>query len=224
MPSSPTSPQNSPARCSEGREAPRPFPSKTSEGSPMCGTTCDECGWMKRVFRRRIAAVNRNGGFYRGRESMGGERQYMCTRRSLRTTSFCFLFCCDVASEILVQGYVRRPNRLTHAIDPLIGRELVAAKGLARQASAHSTQEAGDSFAQPRLVALTLSINHSSFAGAELERYLRPIRIRSFLSRARRPSLLENRTGSNAAETRCGSEEARRSSRNGRPKDRASSS
>ncbi len=109
----------------------------------------------------------------------------MCTRRSLRTTSFGFLFCCDVASESLVRGFVRRPNRLTHAINLLFGRELVAAKGLARQASAHSTQEAGDSFAQPRLVALTLGINHSSFVGAELERYLRPIRIRSFLSRAR---------------------------------------
>ena len=124
----------------------------------------------------------------------------MCTRRSLRRRS---LDCCDVAIENL--------DRHTHANDLLFGRELVAAKGLARQASAHSTQEAGDSFAQPRLVALTLSINHSSFVGAELERYLRPIRIRSFLSRAR----YDHRywkivLGSIAAERRCGSEEARR--------------
>ena len=42
--------------------------SATSEGSPM-GRPCGECGWMKRVCRRRIAAVKRNGGIYRGRES-----------------------------------------------------------------------------------------------------------------------------------------------------------
>ncbi len=125
----------------------------------------------------------------------------MCKRRSLRRRSLDLG--CDVAIENLV--------RLTHANDLLFGRELVAAKGLARQASAHSTLEAGDSFAQPRLVALTLNINHSSFVGAELERYLRPIRIRSFLSRAR----YDHRywkivLGSIAAETRGGSEEARR--------------
>ena len=62
----------------------------------------------------------------------------MCTRRSWRTRSL-DLGWCDVAIENLV--------RLTHANDLLFGRELVAAKGLARQASAHSTQEAGDSFA-----------------------------------------------------------------------------
>jgi hypothetical protein len=42
--------------------------SATREGSPM-GRTCGECGRTKRVCRRRIAAVKRNGGIYRGRES-----------------------------------------------------------------------------------------------------------------------------------------------------------
>ena len=70
--------------------------------------------------------------------------------------------------------------------------------------------KAGDSSTTPRLVALTLSINHSSFVGAELERYLRPIRIRSFLSRARYDHRWKIVLGSIAAETRCGSEEARR--------------
>ena len=38
---------------------------------------------------------------------------------------------------------------------------------------------------QPRLVARSTRMNHSSFVGAELVQYLRPIWIRSFLSRAR---------------------------------------
>jgi hypothetical protein len=42
--------------------------SATSEGSPI-GRPCGECGRTKRVCRRRIAAVKRNGGIYRGRES-----------------------------------------------------------------------------------------------------------------------------------------------------------
>ena len=69
--------------------------------------------------------------------------------------------------------------------------------------------KAGDSFTTPRLVALTTSREVSTIV--ELVQYLRPIRIRSFLSRAR----YDHRywkivLGSIAAETRCGSEEARR--------------
>ena len=126
----------------------------------------------------------------------------MCTRRSLRRRSL-DLGCCDVAIETLV--------RLTHANALLFGRELVAAKGLARQASAHSTQKAGDSSPTPRLVAPTTRMKRISLVGVVLGQYLRPIRIRSFLTRAQYDHRYRNIVlGSIAAETRCGSEETRR--------------
>ena len=55
----------------------------------------------------------------------------------------------NLFSNGVVQDIALRPMRITDAIDPLFGRfvEGVAAKTLARHASAHSTQEAGDSFA-----------------------------------------------------------------------------
>ena len=80
-------------------------------GLPM-GRTCGECGWTKRVCRRRIAAVKRNGGIYRGRaaEKACVERQYLIfNRRTLRSAGD--LCCCKVASQLLVDCWDLRPMR-----------------------------------------------------------------------------------------------------------------
>ena len=94
--------------------------SAAARGLPMCGATCGECGWMKRVCRRRIAAVKRNGGIYRGRESMRGERQYpIFNRRTLRSAGGLCRF--KVLSELLVDCIVLRPMRNFVSINLIVG-------------------------------------------------------------------------------------------------------
>ena len=90
-----------------------------TSGSPM-GRTCGECGWMKCVWRRRIAAVKRNGGIYRARESMRGERQYLnFNRRTLRSAGGLCRF--KVLSELLVDCNVLRPMRNFVFIKRIVG-------------------------------------------------------------------------------------------------------
>ena len=102
---------------------------------------------------------------------------------------------------------------MTHAGDAFFGLAVqrFAAKRLPRHASAHSKRKAGD-------------FSTTTAAGCSIDedepQQLRWCRTRAvpaansdsinLVPGAIRPSLLENRTGSNAAETRCGSEEARR--------------
>ncbi len=102
---------------------------------------------------------------------------------------------------------------MTHADDAFFGPAVqrFAAKRLPRHAFAHSKRKAGD-------------FSTTTAAGCSIDedepQQLRWCRTRSvpaanldsilLVPGAIRPSLLENRTGSNAAETRSGSEEARR--------------
>ena len=168
---------------------------------------------MKLVCRRRIATVKRNCGFYRGREAWEA-RGSTCARDAA------------CAGEAWTAAMLRS-KILTGTLMP----------ATFSSAGSWSLQRAG-----------TSSIGSLNTGGWRLLRttaagcpdpehqpqQLRWRRTRAvpaansdsilLVPGAIRPSLLENRTGSNAAETRCGSEEARRSSRNGRPKDRASSS
>ena len=75
---------------------------------------------MKRVCRRRIAAVKRNGGIYRGRESMRGERQYLIfDRRTLRSAGGLCRF--KVLSELLVDCIVLRRMRNFVSIMLIVG-------------------------------------------------------------------------------------------------------
>jgi hypothetical protein len=94
------------------------------------GRTCGECGWTKRVCRRRIAAVKRNGGIYRGRaaEKACVERQYLIfNRRTLRSAGD--LCCCKVASQLLVDCWDLRPMRYFVFIKLIVG---AAADNMAR--------------------------------------------------------------------------------------------